>query len=408
VNKKGVNVMRTKTTFACLFALLIISCGKSPESGEKSAIAEKQAVEIPSEPLENVLTLEVSIGSTELPDEFLLANPLSLLAVNSKNSDIIIADERRFKIFDENGNPKLILGGPGQGPGEYSWPRPHIVGDYLTGIDRLGNVTARYHLYTLDYEYIETRLPRQNKFHSPMMKEHPEWSGMFYYSFYHYAPDERYIFAQTYSRNTIDGFRDNGWAGIYQTADKSEVKFLLKDMPYNGTHYLVGRVWSLPLNSKKVAYVDPYHDVKHTGDKHYYYIGIYDLESDSLFKIEYEFDPVAFPDSIKSKETTLYTPDGPRVNKKRLNFLSKLKYCAPVKRITIDGDIIYAFLNKSDKEKGWLVDVFDGAKGKYLNSAWFPFVARKIFDGYAYRIENNEAGFRVVNKYRINPAVYGK
>jgi hypothetical protein len=162
------------------------------------------------------------------------------------------------------------------------------------------------------------------------------------------------------------------------------------------------------LNSRKVAYVDPYHDVKHSGDKHYYYIGIFDLESDSLFKIEHEFDPVAFPDSVRYPATTSNNPAAQARNKRRENFLSDVKYCAPVNRITIDGDIIYAFLNKYDKKKGWLTDVFDGGKGRYLNSAWFPFVARKIFDGYAYRIENNEEGFRVVNKYRINPAVYGK
>ena len=68
-------------------------------------------------PLTDVLTLEMSFGDKDLMDEYFLANPNSV-AVNSRN-DIYVIDERRIKVFDKNGKEKVILGNPGQGPGEF-------------------------------------------------------------------------------------------------------------------------------------------------------------------------------------------------------------------------------------------------------------------------------------------------
>ena len=47
-------------------------------------------------PLENVLTLELSFGDKNLPDEYLLANPYAVVV--AKNNDIIVFDESRLKI----------------------------------------------------------------------------------------------------------------------------------------------------------------------------------------------------------------------------------------------------------------------------------------------------------------------
>jgi hypothetical protein len=64
-----------------------------------------------------ILTLVTSFGDENLPSEYLLAYPMQL-QVNEKN-DIYIFDEQKIKVYDSSGKPKCIIGGPGEGPGEF-------------------------------------------------------------------------------------------------------------------------------------------------------------------------------------------------------------------------------------------------------------------------------------------------
>ena len=60
------------------------------------------------------------------------------------------------------------------------------------------------------------------------------------------------------------------------------------------------------------------------------------------------------------------------------------------------------------ENKGRIVDVFDADSGEYITSACFPFLPFPIINGYIFKEEENEEGFKVFNKYKIDPAVYGK
>jgi len=96
------------------FLLLYANC--SPESEFK--IPDSGPV------LSDVLTHVLTIGGEEeiyekSQEDFLLANPrFNCIAVNNAN-DIFVFDEARVKVYDENGKPKRIIGGPGEGPGEF-------------------------------------------------------------------------------------------------------------------------------------------------------------------------------------------------------------------------------------------------------------------------------------------------
>jgi hypothetical protein len=59
-------------------------------------------------------------------------------------------------------------------------------------------------------------------------------------------------------------------------------------------------------------------------------------------------------------------------------------------------------------KNGQLVDVFDISEKKYIKTVTFPEVYKVIRNGYAYNFGSDKDGFQIINKYKINPAVYGK
>jgi len=73
--------------------------------------------------LTGIITLELTFGAEEtISDEEYLLTGFGSIGVNNDN-EILILDESRIKIYDENGKPIRIIGRPGQGPGEFESPR---------------------------------------------------------------------------------------------------------------------------------------------------------------------------------------------------------------------------------------------------------------------------------------------
>ena len=78
-----------------------------------------------------ILTLEMSFGAENLPDEFILARPTDLKINN--DGDIFVVDEKFIKVFDPSGQPKGMIGGKGNGPGEFGTrkaPLSFTIGHY--------------------------------------------------------------------------------------------------------------------------------------------------------------------------------------------------------------------------------------------------------------------------------------
>jgi len=104
-----------------------------------------------SEPLTDVLTLELSFGDKDLPDEYLLASPRSI-SVNDAG-DIFILDEVRIKVYDPYGKEKTIFGSEGQGPGEFAGPTMIRIGNegLISVLDQKG-----VNVFTNSFNYNKT------------------------------------------------------------------------------------------------------------------------------------------------------------------------------------------------------------------------------------------------------------
>jgi hypothetical protein len=136
--------------------------------------------------------------------------------------------------------------------------------------------------------------------------------------------------------------------------------------------------------------------------------------------IKREYTPAAIPDSIIHPEKKPGY-NGDRVvssigrvditlkeyDQYKTELLKELKVYPGIQSIFYDGNLLFVQTYNYEKNKGWLVDIFNGTTGAYLRSAYFPFIP-VIKDGYAYRSVRSADEFPYIEKYKINPAIYGK
>ena len=85
------------------------------------------------------------------------------------------------------------------------------------------------------------------------------------------------------------------------------------------------------------------------------------------------------------------------------------KYAASLRNLFTDTNSIFAITNFKNDTGEFLTDVFNADTGEYIASAYLPYGFVK--NGYLYRINENYAQKKeqpVIEKYKLNPAVYGK
>ena len=357
-----------------------------------------------NEILENVLTLELTFGSDEsiLPDEYILASPFRVMVTN--NGDIVVPDESRLKVFDSTGNPKQIIGGPGEGPGEFD----RFVYLYIT---ETGFITVRnlrggtYNLFAPDYSFIERKNITINKLLADL-KERNGWSQALYNSIYSYSPEEKVIFSQVWKD------QDKNRAIIYLS--NTESKLITEAIHYDlirpkgpgSEQTLKGSLFMSLLPGYRVIYTDTAEDRSSENGKSYYSLHIYNLRNKNSKEIKRFYEPIAIPESVIYQKSRF----GAEYDKIKSETLESIGIYPPLKNLLTDGDFIFAITYSYVESKGYFVDIFDGSTGNYLRSAYFQLEDGYVFfkNGYAYRIKRGNDIFPVVEKYRIDSRVYRK
>jgi len=410
--------MKTKLFFlkgisiVCLSIFLsLFNCGSD---------VDVQTVEMPP-PLTDVLTFEFSFGDekTITKDEFLLAGPLYGPYVNNDN-DIFVPDETRIKVYDRTGKPKMIIGGPGQGPGEFSW---------ISGItfNDLGLMTVigrnDYHIFSPEYKFIKRLRYLYSDWYNPVIKE----SGYF-------MDGVTYVYSLDYDRRIIvprgrklytetPGARFH--TIIFETPDSVNVitEFTMAE------YIEVDRFLTYPaelgwimfdmLPGNRLVYTYFIANEPDNIQDSQYILHVIDLDSGKKTEISHTYTPHPITKApTQTYEDKLENPDTSEEDKRSCRkMISKIKdrfkdipYYIPLRRIKTDNNYIFAFTFFTGDSTEILADIFDGDTGNYLRSAFFTFIPEIIKNGYAYKYndwrENNE--FPLVEKYKIDPAVYGK
>jgi len=402
----------------CIFILLtalFTYCGKEAD------ISSYRTEEI----IDNVFTLELSFGDKDLPDEFLLASPIGPAIAN--NGDIIVTDEQRLKVFDNDGNPKQIIGRPGQGPGEFRrFPFACVMENGIISVTDAGRLS----IYNPDYSFIDTKDFDNNALYKNLAEE-KGWGNLYFNIIYAYSFDDILIYTQSLGGGRGKE-RKEYYLLLHQQGEKIDTiveslnESLIKIGPITWSLIEKGMLGCIILPGHKVAYSETHKDKILENGTWYYLIHIYDLDTQERTRIKRPYNPVAIPDSVIHPELKAgyegdrvigggVTPEGKttvtrkEMDKKRGEILEELVFYPAIQGqgIFTDGNLLFAKTYEYVKGKGYVYEIFDIETGSYLRSAYFPFDP-VIKNGYAYKRARSEEGFSIIEKYRIDPAVYGK
>ena len=399
-----------------LTLLLLFNC---------SSEIDIQTAEMPP-PLTDMLTLELSFGDEETitKDEFLLAQPRAIV-VNSIG-DVIIADEGRIKVFDENGKEKQIFGGIGQGPQDfftghapYMSPTGYlmIVDAYRSEYSQFNNIyrsrsmlSQSYNLFAPDYTFIEKKR-FENSLHA---KEYCKSKGYTIYDIskiFAINPTES-VYEIAFKKKSAGSGETNHVEILYENADNIVplVHTGLIDDPHTiSTKNPLGELhWEL-LPDRRVVYVDANEDIYNGRTGSLYTIHLIILDGLDEKQITRRFTPVEYPESLFDLEKYGKLPEEMyKAEQMKVQAYRDKKYYPSIERMKIDRYYAFMFTYNKNDDSGILTDVFDLEAGKYITSVYFHFKPAAIINGYSITLARNEEGFFVIQKYRIDPAVYGK
>ena len=388
-----------KTLLSIIIAyLLLLNC---------SSDVDVQTAEMPT-PLTDVLTLELTFGAEGLQDEYLLARPQGI-QVNDAG-DIYVNDEMRIKIFDKNGKEKAVIGGPGEGPGEFG-TRFQGCYVYLSPTEYITEIHAGiinvfkpdYSLVSMtNFSFSKTRAFLLNEFSLSTMGLH------------------KVISIDEQERLFTGESNDHFFLVHEKEADITTIaQYESSDLPDRIAGTLL---WDV-LPGDRVVYTHPFSDNNIDEENNSFYtLHIVRFDGSSTIEIQHDYKQVAISKiyldlMFKAGEENLnralemavdIAPELLENAKKSLAKLKDVEFYGPLKDIQVDDAYIFAITYTENEKNEVLTDVFDGDSGKYINSVYFPFTPEVIKKEYAYGIGKNEEGFYVVEKYKIDPAVYGK
>ena len=380
--------------------------------------------------LENVLTLKLSFGSDEekIKDEFLLANPVGIAVTQS--GDIIVSDEYRIKVFDGNGKEKTIFGRQGQGPGEFSEysPYPHISNTgYLTiteDISRFGFSVGftGYNLFSPEFKFIDKKNIRNDPIFNQFANEKNINKPALLKIIFLNEREKVYSAKSGYRSGKNEDRELRNEYLIYQNSDtlvalaEYSTHPELYDENLGGMYMLkpfVGRFFWAELPNRRVVFTHTEQDVSTENGNYKYKLYVTSLDNFETEAITQTYFPVVIPDSLKNNQ--LRWSNNREMQSRARNLNRRIReidentiYYLPMYDMKTDGNYIFAFTYKTNDLGQSLAEVLDASTKERISTAYFPFIPEAIKNRYAYRISRDSEGFAIVEKYKIDPAVYGK
>jgi len=413
--------MRKNTLLTLAVAMFLCSCS---ETGKKPNQVAGSAID-PSE----IFTIELTIGGADddHSKEFLLADP-QIMEV-TYTGDILVIDENRIKVFDSQGNEKMIVGRRGEGPGEFGRRFVPYIGPagYLFAADvgsiGIGNwdyfgissFSDFYNLFTPDYRLIEKNRIEDNPRIDAYLQEHNlERKNMRRMARFILLDRDKMLFEAVIEETGSDQEAQYYWRVLYDNGRTIthilEKKLLLM---YGSTAYPEGEIHWEALPGNRLFYQNADEDVFDVEKGSYYTIHVLSLDNGKDISAAREFTPVEFPERMTTAPARKGNPlDQHKIDKARV--FKEKKYYAAVKIIKVEGRYAFLFpnmLSESVQRDPLRVpaEVFDLETCQYVTTIEFPFYPYVIRNGYAYQLKmTTQTEFAEIRKYKIDPAVYGK
>ena len=366
--------------------------------------------------IDNIFILELSLDESKLVSkneykEFLLVRPIIFEV--GLNNDILISDEMKIKLYSGNGDPKRILGRPGEGPGEYRGMPYPIIGPtgYIIVYDISPLDLCYYSLYSPEYKLIYTKKfienqPIKDYIISKGLKKNP---GLFVANITPLNETDK-IYLISIIENNLNPYNDIHHYNIIYEKNKN----INMNLAFNNISGLQG--------DGQILF-----DFKVIDENSLIYYTINECIFDKSKKSNYNIHIVRFDNQDNKKYTQQFIPNEIPINEKiesmkikRIeekiiqqykNALSKQKYYFPVTRILADKEYIYIIQENRKIDGKVHMDIFDIKASKFLMPVLIPLDQKeiiKITNKYAYIGTLDSSGYPVLKKYKINPAVYKK
>jgi len=183
--------------------------------------------------------------------------------------------------------------------------------------------------------------------------------------------------------------------------------------------------WALT-PERRVMYVSPHEDEHNEQETSRFTIHVISLDTFEDFKIYQEYTPVLVPEDFKEtfinseKDDIKRRAQRDRISaivmsnyEKNVSIYKALKYFPSIYIVRMDRN--YAFLFTADRtnktrmrSENLFAYVVDLNTGESTSVAKFTFIPYVIMNGYAYWIRSGRDIFPTIEKYKIDPAVYGK
>ncbi|KPK88018.1 hypothetical protein AMJ80_11530 [bacterium SM23_31] len=409
--------MRSFFIFALL--LVFIFCSENKFEIERAGESTLNIHGLPTLP--EMVTLECSIGGEDFSDlRFILAAPME--AKITMHGDILIFDEFSIKVLDEYGNPKKIMGGRGEGPGEFLKPPTIMISpfDYFTVIEPASMNTFFYTIYDRENTFLnEFRFRCSSQLENFLISKDLSWDD-FHSAQWLMAPDSASLmYSITLCKEgpvyyKLIAYEDNLRVyPIYFGTNKQH--FVYKNRSTVSSFFNEYRTFFLPNN--RVLFYD---------------------SSENTFESENKgtvtFHIISLP-AMQRKTYTVHVESRPRNNiddfvdyssRSRLRIRGEIdrEYYEQMRKYLntyrhsyvltyILPDYAYQYLlfftAKRDDEGNRYVKVFDIEQEKFISDFYWPFGGAPpdwINDGSVIINAVDSTGFPVVRKYKLNPSVY--
>ncbi len=376
-----------------------------------------------SEPFAGVLTLELTFGAEDMPEDYLLVDPLWFGLAVHPDGRLLVADENWIKVFDPTGQPVMRFGGEGDGPGEFRRARDLYMSPdgYLSVFGGRMGFTAHY--FRPDFNYIErvnymSDQPYSHIFEANGLRtDRPEivWC---------LGEDSRLLVVG--AMDVDRSRRDHREVFLfYQDADSIHVMAQHEQTdaiygpqgPIMMTNSL-GKLLAAPLPGGRAVYLHSFHDSQQSEEESTYTLNIIDLESLEIDTITHRYlaHELEWTRPQQSVELREKNPEQWREWEERWDIvdqgMAERKWAVPVLLLETDGPFIFAFTPAKNDSNEVLTDVFNADDCSYVGSAWFlpDYYGARIAGGYLYKFNEfrAEEDFPRVEKYRIDPRVYGR
>lgn len=395
-----------KRMILCAAIILFIKCS----GGDTSNTVSKNIIE-------NALTLELTIGETNLPDEYLIARPRRLIV--DDNNRTLVFDEQRIKVFDSNGKPLEIFGGPGEGPGEFRG------GAINLSISSNGFLLVQefisYSLFSPEHDFIEKKqfanLPHYDYLKNNF-KIDLNWLGDF-----KLIGDNGFIISadDQYPANYNDDgvyfhylfYEDNERLLELVSYKKVNSVTVRRGSSYGSTSLgQLGNMYYSMLPNDRILYTHTGFDSEIRDGIGYLTMYVIDKDGSNKRSFEWAYKPVLIEESYIENYKIGLKLNNERpleAENKIKDMLREKKYEAPVLVILIDGNYLFVAIGRKSDDINIIydIDVLNVETGEYLSTFAVDFYPEQIKNGYLYRrFTGNEKEFARIEKYKLDPKVY--